>query len=138
VKRTVVLDNEAVQALMAAAHPKHRRALAFVQVAAARKNKAVAIEVEVPTAVRVEAGWDRTAPGAAFINLLRIRDAALDTGSADVAAALASTHGVSVADAHLGAVVHARQGLGPVTVLSSDPGDMRAVAGSGDVTVVRL
>jgi hypothetical protein len=137
-KRTLVLDNEAVQALMVVDHPKHRRALAFVQVAALRKKRAVALEVEVPTAVRVEAGWDRTASNAAFINLLRVRDAVLDTGSADVAAALVLAHGVSVADAHLGAVVRARRGSGPITVLSSDPGDIRAVAGSDDVTVVRL
>lgn len=136
--RTVVLDNEAVQALMSSDHPKHRRALAFVHVVAARKRKALGLDVAVPTAVRAEAGWDRTAPDAAFINLLRIRDVALDTGSADLGAALVAALAVSVADAHIGALIQARQGSGPVTVVSSDPADMRSVAGGADVTVVRL
>lgn len=136
--RLVILDNEAVQALMAVEHPKHRRALALVQVGAARKNKAVALEVAVPTAVRAEAGWDRTSPEAAFVNLLRVRDFPLDTESADVAAALVSALGVSVADAHIGAVIRARHGSAAITVLSSDPGDMRTVAGTAEVTVVRL
>jgi predicted nucleic acid-binding protein len=138
VRRTVLLDNEAVQALMDPDHAKHRRALAFVQVTAGRKKKAAAIEVEVPTSVRVEAGWDRTAPQAAFINLLRIRDVALDTKAADLAAGLARTHGVSVADAHIGATTRSREGSANITILSSDPGDMRAVAGTTNVTVVRL
>jgi hypothetical protein len=138
VSRTVLLDNEAVQALMDPDHAKHRRALAFVQVTAGRKKKATAIEVEVPTSVRVEAGWDRTAPEAAFINLLRIRDVALDTKAADLAAGLAKTHGVSVARAHIGAATRGREGSADITILSSDPGDMRAVAGTSNVTVVRL
>jgi predicted nucleic acid-binding protein len=138
VTRIVVLDNEAVQALMSVDHPKHRRVLAHVQVVAARKKRAVALDVLAPTAVRAEAGWDRTSHDAAFINLLRIRDAPLDTNSADMAAAIVSAHGVSVADAHVGAVIQARHGTGSVTVLSSDPDDMRAVAGTATVTVVRL
>jgi predicted nucleic acid-binding protein len=135
VTRIVVLENEAVQALMSVNHPKHRPVLAHVEVVAARKKKAVALDVFAPTAVRAEAGWDRTSQHAAFINLLRIRDAPLDTNSADLAAAIVSAHGVSVADAHIGAVIQARDGTGAITVLSSDPHD---VAGTTTVTVVRL
>jgi predicted nucleic acid-binding protein len=138
VSTVLVLDNEAVQALMSAAHPKHRRALSFVQVVAGRRKKAAAVEVVVPTAVRVEAGWDRTAEWAGFINLLRIRDAALDGAAANGAAAIASVHGVSVADAHIGAVIRSQPAATGITVLSSDPHDMRAVAGAATVTVVPL
>ena len=137
-RRLVLLDNEAVQALMATDHPKHRRALAHVAVVGARKKKAATIDLLVPTAVRVEAGWDRTAPGAALINLLRIRDAALDTPRSDTAAALVSDHGVSIADAHIGAVVAFRPESESVTILTSDPKDIRTVSGSRTVTVVRL
>lgn len=134
----VVLDNEAVRALMSAAHPKHRRALSFVQVVAGRKKKAADVEVVVPTAVRVEAGWDRTVGSAPFINLLRVRDAVLDGASANAAAAIAAAHGVSVADAHIGAVIRSRPAGTGVTVLSSDANDRRIVAGAVPVTVVRL
>ncbi len=119
-------------------HPRHVRALATLQVAATRRRKGLPIEVVVPTTVRVEAGWSRTAPQAALINLLRIRDAELDRTAADTAAALVTAHGVSVADAHLGAVIAARHGDAAITVVTSDPDDMRVVAESAPVTVFRL
>ena len=97
-----------------------------------------AIDLVVPTAVRVEAGWDRTAPTAALINLLRIGDAVLGTPSSDTAAALVSRHGVSIADAHIGAVVASRPETEAVTILTSDLKDMRTVSGTRTVTVVRL
>ncbi len=137
-RRVVLLDNEAVQALMATEHPKHRRALAHAAVVGMRKRKAADIDLVVPTAVRVEAGWDRTAPTAALINLLRIADAVLDTRSSDTAAALVSRHGVSTADAHIGAVVFSRLENEAVTILTSDPEDVRTVSGTKTVTVVRL
>jgi predicted nucleic acid-binding protein len=138
VSSLLILDNEAVQALMSTEHPKHRRALSFVQVVARRKKKSADVAMVVPTAVRVEAGWDRTAESAAFINLLRIRDGVLDGASANAAAAIVSAHGVSVADAHIGVVIRSRLDPSGVTVLSSDPEDMRVVAGAATVTVVRL
>jgi hypothetical protein len=58
--RLVVLDNEAVQALRDPAHPRHRHVISHAQVVTSRKSRAVALELVVPTAVRVEAGWDRT------------------------------------------------------------------------------
>jgi predicted nucleic acid-binding protein len=135
--RLVVLDNEAVQALRDPAHPKHRQALAHLQVIATRKSRAVAIEVVVPTAVRVEAGWDRTAPAWAFPNRLRIADAPLSPASASTAAAIRSRTAVSVADAHVGAVVQAAS-ASQVTVITSDPKDMRQAAGDRDITIAVL
>lgn len=123
---------------MSSSHPRHRRALATIKVVAGRRRKAMPIEVAVPTAVRVEAGWSRREPAAALINLLRIGDAELDRAAADTAANLVRAHGVSVADAHLGAVIAARQGDAAITVVTSDPDDMRRVAGSASVTVFRL
>jgi hypothetical protein len=132
--RLVVLDNEAVQALQDPAHPKHRQVVSHAQVVASRKRRAVAIEVTVPTAVRVEAGWDRTSPAWAFPNRLRIADIPLASASASTAAAIRSRTGVSVADAHLGAVIQSAP-AGPVTVVTSDPADMRLVAGDRSVDV---
>jgi hypothetical protein len=69
-----VLACEAVQARRDPGHPKHRRVVSQAQVVADRRRRAVAIQLVVPTAVRVEAGWDRTSP------------AWVHTGSADGAA----------------------------------------------------
>lgn len=135
--RTVILDNEAVQALLSPSHRKHARALAAVRVVVTRKKKGPVITVVVPAAVRVEAGWSRTDPRAAFINLLGILDVPLNGAASDVAAGLVATYGVSVADAHVGAVVAAAAARGPVTVVTSDPKDIRTVAGA-EVTIVTL
>ena len=131
----VLFDNEAVQALGNTSHPKHRRVLSHTQVAVARKRRAVEITLGVPTAIRVEAGWDRTRAEWAFLNRLRISDLPLDSTQANSAAAIRVQADVSVADAHLGAVL-ASTGSDLITVLTSDPGDVRSVAGTRAVTVI--
>lgn len=135
--RLVVLDNEAVQALRDPVHPKHRQVLGHVQVVVSRKRRAEPIRIVVPTAVRAEAGWDRTSPSWAFANQLRISDSPLDTRGADTAAAIVSGTGVSVADAHVGAVVQAGSDA-QVTIITSDPGDIRRVSGGVHITVVTV
>lgn len=136
--RTVVLDNEAVQALRANDHPKHSLVVAHVQVVAQRKRKARPLDVVVPTAVRIEAGWDRRAPAAALINHLRIRDVPLEPESANVAADLVARLHVSVAAAHIGATVHAFADRGPVTIVTSDPDDMALVVDPDPATIVTI
>ena len=133
----VVLDCEAVQALRDTGHPKHRRVLSQAQVVANRKRRAVSIQMMVPTAVRVEAGWDRTSPAWVLPNRLRIADSPLDTASANTAASIRDRTGVSIADSHIGTVVQSatrRQ----ITVVTSDPGDMRLVAGDKNITVTAI
>ncbi len=136
--RVVILDNEAVQALSLANHPKHGRVIALAQVVAQRKGRAIPLDVVVPAAVRVEAGWDRRAPAAALVNRLCVRDVPLALASADVAADLVARLHVSVADAHVGATVRAVADRGPVTVITSDPDDMAAVADPVPVTIVTI
>jgi predicted nucleic acid-binding protein len=133
----VVLDNEAVQALGDPAHRKHRRVVSQAQVVASRKRRAAAIEMVVPTAVRVEAGWDRTSSAWAFPNHLRIADAPLDTSYANIAAAIRNQTGVSIADAHLGAVIQSIS-ADQIAVVTSDPGDMCLVAGDKSITIVAI
>jgi predicted nucleic acid-binding protein len=133
--RLVLLDNEAVQALRDPAHPKHRKVVSHVQVVATRKRRAESIDLAVPTAVRVEAGWNRTSPAWAFPNMLRIADSPLDAAAANDAADICSGAGVSVADAHLGAVMQSAS-ADQITVITSDLRDMRRVAGDANVTVV--
>jgi hypothetical protein len=135
--RVVVLDNEAVQALGDAGHAKHARVVSHVQVVAQRKRRAAPIRVTTPTAVRVEAGWDRTEPRWAFANALRIGDDALDTPRANAAAAIRTSAGVSVPDAHLGAAILSTSSE-QVTVVTGDPDDVRTVAGNRPVTIVAI
>jgi len=133
----VILDNEAVQALASPAHRKHRQALAYAQVIASRKRRAADVQAVVPTTERVEAGWDRTSPAWAFPNRLRITDIPLDTAAASTAAAIRAQTRVSVADAHIGAVIGAAQATN-ITVVTSDPADMRRIAGDKAVTIAAI
>jgi hypothetical protein len=135
---TIVLDNEAVQALASTSHAKHRTVLAHLQGAAGRRRRGRVVDAIVPTSVRVEAGWDRSQPVAAALNRFRVRDHVLDGPAADAAASIVAGDVVSsVADAHVGAAVGGVP-AGDVVVLSSDPQDMAAACGSRPVTIVAI
>lgn len=135
--RLVVLDSEAVQALKDPHHRKHRQVVSHVQVVTDRKRRGLTIELAVPTAVRVEAGWDRTSAAWAFPNRLRITDEPLDRSAADSAATMRQRTGVSVADAHLGAVMKAAP-ADHVTVVTSDPSDIRKMAEGRQVVIIAI
>lgn len=136
--RTVLLDNEAVQALLDKRHRKHRRVLSALEVATPARAAGTPPQVVVPTCVRVEAGWDRRASTSAAVNMLRIRDESLDPSAADRAARIRAALRLSVADAHLAAVLQGSPG--PCAVLTSDVDDLRRIAAHLDlpVTVVGL
>jgi predicted nucleic acid-binding protein len=138
VKRLVLLDNEAVQALgVGPTHRTHSRVIYELKTVNRRVARAQQVAAAVPAAVRVEAGWDRTDPAWALVNRLRITDIPLDPRHADAAAALRRRTGVSVADAHLGAAIaHAEQD--GITVVTSDPDDMRKVAQDRRVDIVTI
>jgi predicted nucleic acid-binding protein len=123
----LILDNEAVQALTDPTHRKHQWVISSVLLAVRRnQDQAASVRLIVPTAVRVESGWDRRTRGAAAVNRLRFEDAALDGRAADRAAAVRSKLGVSVADAHIAAVLSATNG--PHAVVTSDRKDLRRIA----------
>ena len=132
--RTVILDNEAVQALVDVAHAKHRRVLAAVEATAARNLRRVGtVDLVVPTAVRVEAGWDRRAGQSVAINRLRATDSSLDRHAADRAADIVTALGVSVADAHLGSTLATTPG--PHSVVTSDEADVHRISGHTRIPV---
>ena len=135
--RIIVLDTEAVQALASPHHPKHHRVLGYVELVERRKRHAAPISVLAPTAVRVEAGWDRSSPRWAFLNRLRIVDVLLDAVCANKAAAIREQAQVSVADAHIGATVQSAPDA-DITVVTSDPEDIGRVSGGRQVTVVPI
>lgn len=135
--RTVVLDNEAVQALTQPGHRKHRIVIAHLAGVVVRRRRGAPVTAVVPTAVRVEAGWDRSNPAAAAVNRFRIGDVALDAGSANVAAGIVVRTGLSVADAHVGAVIRTTS-ADEIVVLTSDPTDMASAAAPRKVTAIRI
>lgn len=132
--RTIVFDDEPVQALLHAAHPQHRTVMAHLAGIVVRRRRGVIAVAVVPAAVRVEAGWDRRDPRAATANRLRIADVALDAGAANLAADVVARTHVSVADAHVGVTALAADG--DVVVLASDPDDIRRAVDPRRVTVV--
>lgn len=135
--RAIVFDNEAVQALADPAHRKHRAVVAHLAGVVVRRRRGAPVIAVVPTAIRVEAGWDRSDPRAATMNRFRVADVALDTRTADTAAEIVTRTGVSVADAHAGAVAQTL-GADEVVVLTSDPGDMARTSAPQPITAVRI
>jgi len=136
--RTVILDHEALAAMHDVHHPHHKRALAFVEANRPINRKDRARRTVAPTAVRVEANWDRTSPAAATINRFRIEDVPLDGTAANLAATIHNDHHVSVADAHIGATIQRQPAAEEIVVLTSDPGDVGLVAGTRTVRVITL
>lgn len=125
--RTVILDNEAVQALIDLKSRKHRFVLSAVELATRRnKRRTGEVTLVVPTTVRVESGWDRTTATAVAVNRLQFEDAELTGRIADRAAAVRSALNVSVADAHLAAVLGDTKG--PHAVVTSDRKDLGRIA----------
>lgn len=130
-----VLDSEAVHVLATRGSNKRRRLTSHFDFDNARRVSSVV--AVVPSTVRVEAGWDRTAPQWAAINRLGIVDHHLDRATADVAARLRVEHGVSPADAHIGAIAHG-QGDDRVVVITSDVEDIATVTAGTGARIIRL
>ena len=122
---TVVLDNEAVTALADVRHSKHRAVLAVLELANQRRARNERLRVIVPTAVRVEAGWDRTAASAAELNRIsRATDVLLDAVAANRCVQLRRlVPEASVVEASVAQAAEA-SALQPVTIVTSDAGDI--------------
>jgi predicted nucleic acid-binding protein len=135
--RTIVLDNEAVQALTDSTHTQHRTVVAHLAAAASRRRRGTVVNAVVPTTVRVEAGWDRTTPGAAAINRFRLDDHGLDAPTANLAASIQRRCGLGPADAHIGATVRSVSS-GDVIVLTSDPTDIAVACTPSTPQIVRI
>jgi hypothetical protein len=135
--KTVVLDNEAVVALADVAHPKHQAVLALIEVTNQRRARNERLSVVVPTAVRVEAGWDRTDPAAAQLNRIsRAVDVDLDAAGANRCVGLRRlVPEASVVDATVALAAEAAR-LQPVTIITSDADDITRLVGYTDTRVV--
>lgn len=134
---TLILDNEAAQALARVDHPKHRAVLAHLLAVSTRRRRGAPTAVQVPTAVRVEAQIDRRAPDVAPFNRFRVGDVALDSGAANRAAALRG-HGGSVVEACVAvAALDAEAENGRIVALTADLTDIpRLLSAAGSAADV--
>jgi hypothetical protein len=134
--RHLVLDSEAASALLASASVNSKRATVVLAIAAANGQRVV------PTAVRGEAGWDRTDPAAADANRLIRTDDVLDRVGADrVAQSRAAVPVASVVDAAVAVAAERAGGSGGVVeILTSDVADLRDLSANvqARVDIVRL
>lgn len=136
---SVILDNEAVVALFDTDHRKHRDVLPYMDAVATRRRRESGVRVYVPVAVRVEAGWDRTAASASVINRVAgAEDVPLSGDAANHATRLVQATRVSVVDATV--AVTAAAVPHPVAILTSDTDDMERLKAEigGDVRVIRI
>ena len=126
VVRHLILDNAAVAALLSMKKSDPARKAVVTALAAANGSR------WVPTAVRVEAGWRRSAPSAADANRLMpaTTDASLDATAADRAVTLRSTvPRASVVDATVAVAAERAGDSGDVVeILTSDEADLKALA----------
>ena len=124
--RHLVLDNAAAAALLSSHRRDRRRKVVIEAILAANGRRLV------PTAVRAEAGWDRTASRAADANRLlgAGADVTLDGAAANRVVQLRDLVGsASVVDATVaGAAEAAGQDGNVVEVLTSDLADFRLLA----------
>jgi hypothetical protein len=136
VVRHLIVDNEAASALLSTKPADPKRAAVMVAIAAANGRRVA------PTAVRGEAGWDRTDPAAANANRLIPADDPLDSGAADRIVQLrSSVTQASVVDAAVAvAAERAAAAGGIVEILTSDLADLRSLAGhlAARIDVTRL
>ena len=135
----VILDNEAVQAILRPSHPKFRSVAARIEAARWRAPSRIRLSLHVPTTVQVEAGWDRTSASAARLNRYPIRFDELDRENANEAARVVTEAHVSPADAHLGVLCQRLTSTGErVIVLTSDPNDIIRASQPASITALRI
>ena len=128
--RHLVLDDEAVSALLAAT-PQHAERAQVLEAVMAANGRVV-----VPTAVRCEARWDRTQPASAAANLHVRDDDPLDTAAANRNAQLRKAVPVaSLVDAAVVVSAERMPGDDVVEILTSDAGDLAALAGHADARI---
>lgn len=128
--RSLVLDNEGVSALLGRSGSA-KRATVLEAIMAANGR------VLVPSAVRVEARWSRRDPSAATANQLVPDEDPLDRAGADRASELRDVVKVaSVVDATVAVAAERSPSADVVEILTSDTGDLTALAAQLDRSVV--
>lgn len=135
----VILDTEAVRAILRPRHPGFRSVASRLEAARWRSPNHTDVTLHVPATVQLEAGWDRTSPSSALINRYPIRIDALDSSTADAAAQLVAKHSVTPADAHVGVLCQRLASSGVrVIVLTGDPDGIELLGSPSTITALRI
>lgn len=118
---SIVLDHEAVQALLDHDSTKHRIVRAHLRASATRRKRKEIVNIVAPASARVEAGWVSSKPSVALADMIPTKDHPLDRVAANKAAGVRLRTGVSVVDAHVAVAADDLATIGlSVTVLTSD------------------
>ena len=133
----MVLDNEALQALADVGAAKHRAMVALLKAAVVDSRRSrQRPRLLTSTVVRLEAGLSRRSPQNTGLGLFRVQDVALDGERVERALTLPSAREVTPADAAVAEV--AASLAGKVTVLTSDPVDLRRLLAGTEVLVLQV
>lgn len=129
---SVVLDNEALQAL---ADPRHRKHQVMLEKIAAVKyecGRGASVRVVTPTAVRVEALVSQQNAGTATLGRFRVQEIPLDATRADRCVALAVVARGTTVDATVAEAAEGEARTRQVSVYTSDVGDLTRLIGHVD------
>lgn len=132
---TVVLDNEALQALADPRHRKHQVMLEKIAAVKYESGRGASVRVVTPTAVRVEAHVSRQGAGTATLGRFRVQDISLDSTRADRCVALAVAAAATAVDATVAEAAESEARTRRVSVYTSDVGDLTRLVGHVDNSV---
>lgn len=132
---TVVLDNEALQALADPRHRKHQVMLEKIAAVKYESGRGASVRVVTPTAVRVEAHVSRRSAGTATLGRFRVQDISLDSTRADRCVALAVAAAATAVDATVAEAAESEARTRRVSVYTSDVGDLTRLVGHVDNSV---
>lgn len=121
---SLVLDNEALQALADLRHPKHRVMLEKIAAVKYESARGASVRVVTPTAVRVEALVSRQSTGTASLGRFHVQDIALDATRADRCIALAGAASATAVDATVAETAESEARTRRVSVCTSDVEDL--------------
>jgi hypothetical protein len=121
---SLVLDNEALQALANPRHPKHRVMLEKIAAVKYESSRGASVRVVTPTAVRVEALVSRRTPATAGLGRFNVQNIALDSTRADRCVALGTASTASAVDATVAEAAESEARTGNVSVYTSDVADL--------------
>jgi hypothetical protein len=129
---TLVLDNEALQALADRHHAKHRVMLEKIAAVKYESRRGASVRVVTPTAVRVEALVSRQAAETATLGRFNVQDVPLDGTRADRCVALAAAATATAVDATVAEAAESQARTRRVSVYTSDVADLTRLVGHVD------
>lgn len=132
VAASLVLDNEALQALADLQHTKHRVMLEKIAAVKYESERGASVRVVTPTAARVEALVARQTGGTAALGRFNVQDIALDSTRADRCVTLGAASTATAVDTTVAEAAESEARARRVTVYTSDVGDLNRLVAQAD------